>query len=229
VLQAQFNGMHNLAVLPNGDILVSDTWNCRVRRIDASTGRVITVAGTGEKGFSGDGGAATEAKFGNIYCVSIDPSGEEALLADLDNLRIRAVNLKTGRVRTVAGNGKKGVSADGARATQAPLLDPRAVIADGRGRIYVIERSGHALRLVEPDGTIKTVVGTGQKGNTGDGGDARHATLNGPKHLCLDLDGNVVIADTENHVIRRYLRTEIVHCRYRTKELGAWAVPRRAN
>jgi sugar lactone lactonase YvrE len=86
----------------------------------------------------------------------------------------------------------------------APLVDPRAVIADGQGGVYILERSGHALRMVDAQGTIRTVVGTGQKGGAGDGGDARKATLNGPKHLCLDRDGSVIIADTENHVIRRY-------------------------
>jgi DNA-binding beta-propeller fold protein YncE len=207
-LRAQFNGIHHLAVAPNGAIYLADTWNNRVRKIDGVTGTVTTVAGTGAKGFSGDGGPATEAQFGGIYCASLDPKGEQLYLADLDNFRIRAVDLKTGRVRTVAGNGRKGVPEDGARAAAAPLADPRAVIADARGRVYVLERGGNALRVVETDGTIKTVVGTGRPGNTGDGGAARLATLNGPKHLCLDLEGNILIADTENHVIRKYLPRE---------------------
>jgi DNA-binding beta-propeller fold protein YncE len=207
-LQAQFNGIHNLAVAPNGDIYLADTWNNRVRKIDARSGNITTIAGNGQKGFSGDGGPATQAQFGGIYCVSLDPKGEQLYLADLDNFRIRVVNLKTLRVRTLAGNGRKGVPKDGVHAETAPLVDPRAVITDGQGRVYILERSGHALRVVEPDGTIKTVVGMGEKGNGGDGGDARQATLNGPKHLCMDLDGNVVIADTENHLIRKYLPKE---------------------
>lgn len=203
-LQAQFNGMHNLAVAPNGDIYVSDTWNLCVRKIETTTGIVRRVAGTGTKGFSGDGGPATAAQFGGIYCVSLDPSGENLYLADLDNFRIRLVNVASGRVHTLAGNGKRGVPPDGAKAADAPLVDPRAVINDGKGRTFILERSGHALRLVEPDGTIRTVAGTGQKGFTGDGGEARQATLSGPKHLCFDREGNVIIADTENHVIRKY-------------------------
>jgi len=75
---------------------------------------------------------------------------------------------------------------------------------DREGKIYVLEREGHALRVVTPDGSIRTVVGTGSRGDTGDGGDAHEAALNGPKHLCVDHDGSVLIADTENHVIRRY-------------------------
>jgi hypothetical protein len=215
---AQFNGIHNLAVsgddqfLPNtfvtgGEVMfLADTWNNQVRVLDLKLRHVTRVIGTGEKGFSGDGDRAVWAKFGGIYCVSV--GGDKQLyLADLDNRCIRVVN-KTGVVRTVAGNGKKGVPTDGAKAFEAPLVDPRAVIADAKGRVYVLERSGNALRVVDVDGSIKTVVGTGEKGNGGDDGDARQATLNGPKHLCFDLDGNVLIADTENHVIRKYLTRE---------------------
>jgi sugar lactone lactonase YvrE len=114
------------------------------------------------------------------------------------------VDLKSGIVTTVAGNGERGVPSDGSTAKDAPLVDPRAVCADAAGNVYVLERSGHALRIVDFKGAIRTVVGTGQKGAGGDGGNAREATLNGPKHLCIDRDGGVIIADTENHVIRKY-------------------------
>jgi DNA-binding beta-propeller fold protein YncE len=203
--KARFNSMHSLAVAANGDVFLADTWNNRVRKIDAKTGTITTVAGTGQKGFGGDGGPATKARFGGIYCVALDPAGKHLYLADLDNRRIRTVDLTTGIVTTVAGNGKRGRPKDGAEARQSPLIDPRAVAVDARGKIYILERSGYALRVVGPAGKIRTVVGTGKQGNSGDGGDARRATLNGPKHLCLDRAGNVLIADTENHVIRRYL------------------------
>ncbi len=77
--------------------------------------------------------------------------------------------------------------------------------ADAAGQIYILERTGNTLRIVDADGKIRTVVGTGKAGHSGDDGPAREATLNGPKHLCLDRDGSVIIADTENHAIRRYL------------------------
>jgi sugar lactone lactonase YvrE len=202
--EAQFNGMHSLAALPNGDLFLADTWNQRIRHLDANSGRVSTFAGTGAKGFSGDGGSAKRAQFGGLYCVSLDARRENLYLADLDNRRIRAINLETGLVRTVAGNGERSVPTDGSVATNAPLIDPRAVAVDRDGNIYVLEREGHALRVVTPDGTIRTVVGTGTRGSSGDGGPARGATMNGPKHLCVDRDGSVLIADTENHVIRRY-------------------------
>ncbi len=207
-LKAQFNGMHSLAVTPAGDILVADTWNNRVRKIDARTGLITTIAGTGEKGYDGDDGPALKARFGGIYCLALNAKGQRLYLADLDNHRIRVVDLGSGVVRTVAGNGRRGVPEDGADARTAPLVDPRAVAVDAQGNVYILERSGNALRVVDAAGKIRTVAGTGQKGAGGDGGPARQATLNGPKHLCVDRDGNVIIADTENHLIRKYLPRE---------------------
>jgi sugar lactone lactonase YvrE len=155
-------------------------------------------------GFSGDGGPASAAEFGGIYCLALDEAEGALYLADLDNRRIRRIDLKAGTVTTVAGNGKKGVPADGDIAVAAPLVDPRAVAFDGRGNLYILERSGHALRVVDESGRIRTVAGTGEPGDSGDGGDARRALLNGPKHLTVDRRGNVLIADTENHRIREF-------------------------
>ena len=200
--QAELNGPHSLAVARNGDIFVADTWNNRIRKIDARSGVIKTIAGTGRKGFSGDGGPAVEADFGGIYCLALDEANQTLALADLDNRRVRQIDLKSGMVSTVAGNGKKGVPVDGDDARQAPLLDPRAVAQDARGNLYILERSGHALRVVDRSGKIRTLAGTGQPGDSGDGGDARHARLNGPKHLCVSPAGDVLIADTENHRVR---------------------------
>ncbi len=202
--RANLNGPHSLVVARNGDIYVADTWNNRVRKIDPRGEEITTVAGTGQKGFSGDGGPAAQAEFGGIYCLALNENAQTLDLADLDNRRIRRIDLKTGIVTTVAGNGKKGVPADGAEAISAPLVDPRAVAVDGRGNLYILERSGHALRVVDRSGKIRTVAGDGQQGDSGDGGSARRARLNGPKHLCVNARGNVLIADTENHRIRVY-------------------------
>jgi DNA-binding beta-propeller fold protein YncE len=203
-LKATFHSMHNIVVAPNGDIYVSDTFNNTVRKLDGKTYVVTTVAGTGEQGFSGDGGPAVKAQFNGTFCVALDARGEKLYVADLGNRRIRALDLATGIVTTVAGNGEKGVPRDGAEAKSAPLVDPRAVALDRRGNLYILERSGHALRVVDPSGKIRTVAGTGKPGNTGDGGPALKATLKGPKHLWIDRDDSVLIADTDNHVIRRY-------------------------
>ena len=114
--QAELNGPHSLAVARNGDVYIADTWNNQVRRIDASTRRITRIVGTGNKGFSGDGGPAAQADFGGIYCIALDEAAQTLDLADLDNRRIRRVNLATGLVTTIAGNGKRGVPADGADA-----------------------------------------------------------------------------------------------------------------
>lgn len=205
---ATFNGMHSLAIGPDGTVYLADTWNNRIRTYDPKSGKIAAFAGTGDKGYSGDGGPAAKAKFGGIYSVAFDATGKNIILADLDNRRVRKIELASGIVTTVAGDGEKGVPADGAVAAKAPLVDPRAACFDSQGNVYVLERSGNALRVVSPDGKIRTVAGTGKVGATGDGGDAKKATLSGPKHLCVDKEDNVIIADTENHLIRKYLVKE---------------------
>ena len=204
VRKAQINGVHNIAVTPAGDIFLSDAWNFRVRKINASTGVITTFAGTGKNGFSGDGGPADRAEFGTVIQVALDPAAKHLYVADIDNKRIRRIALETGIVETVAGNGQAGKPADGAVANDAPLSDPRAVVAAADGSFYILERGGNALRLVDAAGKIRTVAGNGKPGLSGDGGPALDATMNGPKHLCLDRDGSVIIADAENQVVRRY-------------------------
>jgi sugar lactone lactonase YvrE len=202
VLADDFKGPHHLLMGPDGALYVTDTWNYRVRRFDLRTGQSSVVAGTGEKGFSGDGGPATAAQFGGIFSIAFD---ERTLyVCDLDNRRIRAVDLKTGVVRTVAGNGEKGVPRDGEDARMHPLFDPRAIAVDAKGNLYICERGGHALRVVDAAGKIRTVAGTGVAGMSGDGGPALSAQMNGPKHIFVEPSGDVLITDTENHVIRRY-------------------------
>jgi DNA-binding beta-propeller fold protein YncE len=200
--EARFNGIHSLAVGPDGNVYLADTWNNRVRVFDRKAGITRAFAGTGEKGFSGDGGPAEKARFGGCFCVAFDPPGKNLFITDLDNRRIRKVNMATKIVSTVAGNGQKGVPKDGEQATKQPLVDPRAACADSDGNLWILERGGHALRVVDAKGTIRTVAGTGIKGMGI--GQALEAAMNGPKHLCIDHDGSVLIADTENHRIIRY-------------------------
>jgi DNA-binding beta-propeller fold protein YncE len=199
---ATFNGLHSLAVGPDGCVYLADTFNYRVRKYNPKTGTITAFAGTGQKGFAGDGGPAITAQFGGVHCVAFDPDHTHLYLTDLDNRRIRKVNLKTGTVVTVAGNGEKGVPKDGEDATKQPLVDPRAHAVDRDGNLWILERGGHALRVVDAAGKIRTVAGTGKPGRGT--GPALSAALNGPKHLCLDRDGTVLIADSENHRIVRY-------------------------
>jgi DNA-binding beta-propeller fold protein YncE len=194
-LDAQFNGPHNLAVLTNGDILIGDTWNGLVRKYDAKGKTISTVPGWK---------APQGKERGNgPYCITLSPDQRTLHIANLS--QVIALDLATSASKVIAGNKKKSIPEDGATAAEAPLVDPRAVAQDRQGNVYILERNGNALRVVDPAGKIKTVVNaSGTKGNTGDNGPALAATMNGPKHLCIDIDDSVLIADAENHVIRRY-------------------------
>ncbi len=195
-LEARFHGPHNLAVLPSGNILIGDTWNGLVREVDVKSGRVSSLEGYAVP--------ADKAKGSGPYCITLGFDGTKLYIANLR--QILELDLATHVLKVIAGNGQKGVPQDGALATEAPLMDPRAVAPDHEGRIYILERNGNALRVVEKDGRIRTVVNaSGKKGATGDGGPALEATMNGPKHLCVDRDNTVLIADAENHLIRRYV------------------------
>ena len=178
---ATFDGPHHLLVGPDGALYVADTFNNCVRRIDLATRVVTRVAGTGKKGFGGDGGRAVEAVFDGVFNIAF--RGNLLYVTDLGNRRVRAVDLATGLVRTVAGTGSKGVPRDGADALSEPLVDPRAIALDPWGNLYICERSGNALRVVDVSGKIRTVAGTGERGYSGDGGPAREARLDGPKHI----------------------------------------------
>ena len=204
-LEAQFNGIHNLAIGKDDLIYLADTFNGPVRTLDMKAGVVRMFCGVGGKGNSGDGGPALTAKVGSIFCATFNPSKTKLYLCDLGNARIRVIDIKTGQIDLVAGNGKKGMPLDGAEAKDSPLVDPRAVCADSKGNVYILERNGNALRVVDPSGKIKTVVNaSGARGATGDGGPALEATMSGPKHIGIDHDDNVLIADAENHLIRKY-------------------------
>lgn len=195
-LKAQFNGPHNLAIKPNGNVLIGDTWNGRVREVDTRAGTVKTVEGWQAP--------AGKERGNGPYCITLDFTGTQLYIADLN--RVHRLDLTTGKSQVIAGNGKKGVPADDAIATEAPLSDPRAVAPDRQGNVYILERNGNALRVVNKEGRIRTVVNaSGKKGGEGDGGLALAATMNGPKHLCVDQDDSVIIADAESHLIRRYV------------------------
>ena len=124
------------------------------------------------------------------------------LISDISNLRIRAVDLESGIIRTVAGNGKRGKPTDNKPAIKQPLVGPRAAIMDNSGNLFILERNGNALRVVRTNGNIYTLAGTGKKGSQD--GPALKSTFNGPKHLCFDKKGNIVIADDKNQLIRLY-------------------------
>ncbi len=194
--RAQFNGPHNLAILPDDKVLIADTWNGRVRVVDVKARIVSTV-----EGWQASPG---KAKGNGPYCITASFDGKKLYIANL--LQVIELDLTTHQSRVIAGNGRKGRPEDGALAVDAPLVDPRAVAPDHQGNVYILERSGNALRVVDKTGHIRTVVNAGgKKGGEGDGGAALEATMNGPKHLCVDMDDTVLIADAEAHLVRRYV------------------------
>lgn len=203
-LAAVFNGMHDIQITKEDVAIIGDSFHHRVRRLDLRSGAVSTLAGTGEKGFGGDGGPATSAKFNVTMTATLSPNGKRILIADIGNHRTRLIDLASGLVSTVAGSGKGGLPVDGAPALEAAMGDTRAVTEAEDGTIYVLLRGGNALVEVR-DGKVRTVVnGAGKKGYSGDGGPAIEATMNGPKYVAMDRQGRVLIADAENHCIRRY-------------------------
>src|SRR5262249_44363256 len=146
--QAVFNHPHGLIVTKDQQILVADTLNHRIQRINLKSGEMSTIAGTGKPGFSGDGGPATQAAFNGIYAIDASWGGDKIYLVDRENRRVGWIDLRSGVVRTLAGNGEGGVPGEGEEAAKAPLVDPRAVTVDAKGNVYILERGGNALRMV---------------------------------------------------------------------------------
>jgi DNA-binding beta-propeller fold protein YncE len=201
---AVFNGIHDIAVAPDGSIYVADTFQHRIVRLDPKTHAATAFAGTGEAGFAGDGAPAAQAKFNSPFCCSLSPDGKTMVIADLGNARVRRIDLATNRIETIAGNGKRGIPEAGSPALTAPLNGPRATCVAKDGTIYIVQREGHSLIALK-EGKVKTVVNVaGKKGGAGDNGPAAEAQLNGPKYICMDAKGRVLIVDTENHAIRAY-------------------------
>ena len=203
-MKAVFHGMHDIQITKEGNAIIGDSFNHRVRLLELASGKVSTLAGTGKGAWGGDGGPAIAASFNITMTATLTPDEKHLLIADIGNHRTRSMNLSTGMVTTVAGNGKKGLPTDGANALDTPMGDTRAVTQAADGTLYVLLRGGNSLVEVK-NGKVRTVVNAGgKKGYSGDGGPGRDATMNGPKYVAMDSAGNVLICDTENHCVRRY-------------------------
>ncbi|MFB5761966.1 cadherin-like beta sandwich domain-containing protein [Paenibacillus medicaginis] len=197
---AQLAGPTGVAVDNSGNLYIADFMNNRIRKVDSS-GNISTVAGTGENGYSGDGGAATTAQLSDPQGVAVDSSGN-LYIADRGNNRIRKVD-SSGNISTVAGTGEWGYSGDGGAATTAQLYYPFDVAVDSSGNLYIADAINQRIRKVDSLGNISTVAGTGEAGYSGDGGAATTAQLNNPFGVAVDNSGNLYIADFNNNRIRK--------------------------
>jgi sugar lactone lactonase YvrE len=185
-----------------GNMFFVEMKNELVRRVDAKTGVISTVAGTGKPGFSGDGGPATQATFKQPHSIALDNDGN-IYVCDIGNHRIRKVDAKTGIISTFAGTGEKKKTPDGAPFAGTPLNGPRTLDFDGKHSLYLALREGNAVyRLDLSTQTMTHLAGTGEKGFSGDGADARKAALSGPKGIALAPNSDVYLADTESHTVR---------------------------
>jgi DNA-binding beta-propeller fold protein YncE len=207
---ASLNMPHEIQFDSTGHLYIAERDNHVVRRVDARTGRISTVAGTGEPGFSGDGGPAVRAQLRQPHSIAVAANGR-LLICDVGNHRIRELNLSTGIIETYGGTGERRPTPDGAHVKSAPLNGPRTIAIDPDSTLYLALREGNAIFRIAPDtGTLHHVAGTGEQGYSGDGGPARSARLGGPKGLAF-ARGNLYVADTENHVVRRIeLQTGII-------------------
>jgi sugar lactone lactonase YvrE len=174
-----------------------------VRRVDAATRAISTVAGTGQAGFGGDGGPGTQATMRQPHSIQFGPDGS-LYICDIGNHRIRKLQGDSGRITTFAGTGEKQRPRDGDPIHGVPLWGPRTLDVDAAGHLWLALREGNAVyRLDLSNGRITHAAGTGDKGFTGHGASALQATLSGPKGLSVGSDGHIYLADTESHSIRR--------------------------
>ena len=190
-----------VAVDAQGILFIADSYAHVVRRVDAN-GIITTVAGSGVQGYTGDGGTATAATLNGPVGVAVGPQGR-LFIAEPYNYAVRQVITSSGTITTFAGNGSASGAGDGGSAILATLSGAGGVALDLSGNLLIADTYNHSIRRVSTSGTISTLVGTGMADYSGDGGLGTAATLNTPNGLAVDSAGNIFIADTLNHAIRK--------------------------
>ncbi len=202
-LEATLNNPFDLAFSPDGSLVFSDTFNHCIRRIDAQTGVIATIAGTGERGFSGDGDTAMRAQLNEPYGVVIDRAGR-VFFADRLNGRVRVIDT-TGIISTLAGDGGGQSHGDGGPAAQAGLAEPNGLaLAPGGDRLFIADVAGHTVRVVDlTSGIIDTFAGRGEAIHDGDGGPAAAAGVFGARAVAFAPDGSLYVMERQGSCIRR--------------------------
>jgi uncharacterized protein (TIGR03437 family) len=204
---AQLKSPAGLALDPAGSLYIADSGTARIRRVD-ERGWIATVAGNGQAGFGGDGHAATTAQLTLPGGVAVDAAGN-LYIADTRNHRVRKV-LPSGFILTVAGTGVAALGAENTYAPQAPLNEPRSVAVDSWGALYIADTGNHRVVRINSAGMMATVAGNGSPGWAGDNGRASVAQLNAPAAIAFDARGNLYIADTFNHLVRKVSAAGII-------------------
>ena len=182
-----------------GNVYVADVFNHRIRKVDGN-GLISTVAGTGVAGFSGDGGPAIKAQLNMPYGILLD-SDDNLLIADSDNNVVRRVG-SDGIIRTIAGNGQRGFEGDGGLALAAKFDSPQALVLDRNGRLYIGDEHNNAIRFIERDGKIQTLIGSKGPGFSGDDGPATAGQIADPENLLIRKDGALLISVRDNARLR---------------------------
>jgi sugar lactone lactonase YvrE len=191
-----------LALDSAGNLYIADFYGW-IRKVNAATGVITTIAGNGSAGYSGDGGPATSAQFWNPLGVAVDSSGN-VYIADSNNGAIRMVS--NGIISTIAGNGTLSYMGDGGLASKAQFSQVSSVAVDAQGNVYVGDTSNNAIRLFPLNGIVTTIAGNGTQGYMGDGGTSTVAELNNPTAVAVTSAGNVYVADTANNSVRLLTR-----------------------
>ncbi len=200
--KAQLNEPYEVRFDKAGNMLFVEMKNYVVRKVNAKTGTISTVAGTGKLGFGGDGGPATKALLNIPHSIALDAKNN-LYIADIGNHRIRKVDAQTGIITTIAGNGEKQQPTAGQPAAGRPMIGPRALFIDD-GMLWIALREGHSVWKMDlASGVLSHVAGTGKRGYSGDGGLATEATFDGPKGIAIGKDKGIYVVDTENHAIRQ--------------------------
>lgn len=203
-IKALLNFPTAAAVDADGHLYIADTMNHRIRRVDAASGRITTIAGVGQPRFSGDGGPAEAAGLNEPSALAITASSI-LYVADQNNNRVRAIDLHTGLIRTVAGTGAATYNGDGIPAIEAALAGPSGLAVGADGTLFIADTFNGRIRSVDPGtGMIQTVVGDGGAYRYQGPAEPASSSLARPYGIALSADGQLFISDSDNHLIRRW-------------------------
>lgn len=208
---ASLNFPTAVAVDIDGNIYIADTLNHRIRMVEAATGIIRTIAGTGQARYSGDGGPAISASLQEPAAIVVD--GRDRLyIADQSNNRVRAVDLGTGVISTIVGNGSAVYNGDGIPAVEASLAGPSGLALGWDGLLYIADTFNGRIRTVDLEtGTIRTVAGNGGEYRFQDGDES--ASVSRPYGIAVDRQGNIFLTDSDSHLLRVYDKARSVTCR----------------